>query len=493
MMIRIRNAASAIFLRDKYLSFHDFEGKMNSILIRNGLLVTMSKYGVISNGAVYIEGNRIRLIGKSKDVEEECSPEKVIDASGMAVLPGLINTHSHLYQSFLRGMVDTAPLVDWCEEVLYPFCRMALEDAIAGDDRLVYYSTLLSCVEALKSGTTTIVAMEGVIQGPAVIRALKNAGIRGVYALTLADKWIRRDIILPTEWALKRSENLIKKYGEKDKISFMLAPSTPFCCSRGLLKKIVDIAGKHGVGIHIHVGETRYEVDNMKQRVGMGSLEYINSLGLLDVHPFVAVHCIWLDDKEIRILKEKNAGVSHNPESNMKLASGIAPIKKMLNLNIPVGLATDGPASNDNLDMFEEMRTAALLHKVSSLDPSIISATDVMMMATKLGAKVLGMDKEIGSIEPGKKADIILVNLMKPHIQPLSDIFRTLVYCAKGSDVDTVIVDGRIVVRHGKLLTIDEEELLRKVMKIAEEKLSKLDEYRKTREPIKESDLQALS
>jgi len=468
---------------------------MKSILIKNGLLVSMSdKYNVIPDGAVFIEGNKIKLVGKSEEIEGKCSAELVIDARGMAILPGLVNTHSHLYQSFLRGRLDTAPLVKWCEEVLYPFHRMVLEDAIRGDDSLVYYSTLLSCVEALKSGTTTIVAMEGVIQGPSVIRALAESGIRGIYALTLADRWIRSDIVLPTEWALNRAEFLIKRYNKScnGRINLMIAPSTPFCCSRDLLEISKGMAREYNVGIHMHIGETKYEVNYIKESFGIGPLEYVNSLGLLDIHPFVAVHCIWLDDAEIRILKEKGAGVSHNPESNMKLASGVAPIIRMLNYGIPVGLATDGPASNDNLDLFEEMRSAILLHKISSLDPSSISALDAMKMATILGAKILGMDKEIGSIEPGKKADIILLDLMKPHLQPISDIFQTLVYCARGSDVDTVIVDGNIVVRQGKLLTTNEGDLLEKTKKISEEKLSKLAEYREPRKPVKESDLRSV-
>ncbi len=468
---------------------------MTSILIKNGLLVSMSdKYNVIPDGAVYVEGNVIRLVGKSKEVEEKCSAEQVIDAHGMAILPGLINTHSHLYQSFLRGRLDTAPLVEWCEEILYPFHRMVVEDAIKGDDTLVYYSTLLSCIEALKAGTTTIVAMEGVTQGPTVIKALAKSGIRGIYALTLADMWIRGDIILPTEWALNRAEFLIKRYNgsEHGRITFMIAPSTPFCCSEGLLKMSKEIARKHDIGIQMHIGETKYEVSYMREKFGTGPLEYVNSLGLLDIRPFIAVHCIWLNDAEIKVLKKKGVGVSHNPESNMKLASGVAPIIKMLNYGIPVGLATDGPASNDNLDMFEEMRSAALLHKISSLDSSSISALEALRMATILGAKILGMNKETGSIEPGKKADIILVDLMKPHLQPISDIFQTLVYCARGSDVDTVIVNGKIVVRQGKVLTLNEEELLRKVMKVAGEKLSKLPEYREPKEPVKESDLRSI-
>ena len=468
---------------------------MAKILIKGGLLVTMSeRYGIIRDGSVCVEGKKITAVGPSRKVVERCPADVVIDARGMAVLPGLINTHSHLYQSLLRGRADTAPLVEWCEEVLYPFCRMLLEDATRGDEELAYYGTLLSCDEALKSGTTTIVGMEGVIQGPAVVRALVDAGIRGVYALTLANEWIRRDIILPTTWSLRRAESLIAGYrGAGDgRVGFMLAPSTPFCCSRDLLEESAGLARRNGAGIHIHVAETKYEVGSIMERFGMGPLEYLNSLGLLDIHPFVAVHCVWLSGPELKLLKEKGAGASHNPESNMKLASGVAPVREMLDLGIPVGLATDGPASNDNLDMIEEMRSAALLHKVSSLDASSISAWDVLRMATILGARALGMEEVVGSLEPGKRADIVMLNLMRPHIQPLTDVVKAIVYCARGSDVDTVMVDGRVVVRGGRLTSLDERELLNGVRRLAEEKLSELEDYRQPRKPVSERDLEAL-
>jgi len=465
------------------------------LIIRDGLLVTMSdKYGVIPHGAVCIEGNEIKAIGKSDEITRQFSAEEVIDAGGMGVLPGLINTHSHLYQSFLRGRADEIPLVEWCEKVLYPFCRMALEEALKGEEELAYFSSLLSCVEALKSGTTTIVAMDSIIQGPTVIQALLDSGIRGIYAFQMADGWIREDIILPTKWLLKRAENLLLSYKEcrGGRIDFMMGPSAPFNCSKELLNGCKELAEEHGTGIQIHVAETRYEIEFMKKNFGMSSLEYLDSLKLLENDPFVAVHCVWLDKRELELLLRKGGGVSHNPESNMKLASGVAPIPEMLRRGIPVGLGTDGPASNDNMDMFEEMRTAALLHKVSTSDPSSISASDVLKMATNLGAKVLGIDDKVGSIEPGKRADIILVDLMKPHIQPLSDIFKTLVYCAKGSDVNTVIVNGNVVVRDGELLTLDEEDLLRRVTRIFEEKLSRLAEFREPRNPVKESDLRSL-
>jgi len=449
---------------------------MESLLITGGTVLTMGKPGVIENGAVYIEGDRIVRVGKADEVRGPA--DEVIDARGKAVLPGLINTHTHIYQNLLKGQPDTLALVEWCDQVLFPFCRVVIEDALKGNLELMYLASQLGYIEALKSGTTTLVNMD--IAAPIPPEVAAQVGVRMVFVPNMADAWIPEDLIRPTSELLGRLESFIREWhgAANGRITVMAGPSAPFDCTEEFLLGCAELARKYGVGIHTHVAETRYEIELMKRTQGVGPLEYLDRLGLLDVKPFVAVHCVWLNDRELDLLRQKGVGVSHNPESNMRLASGVAPIPKIRELGVPVGLATDGSASNDNLDMFEEMRSAVFLHKVSTLNPSALTARDALKMATIEGARAIGMEREIGSIEPGKKADLILVDLKKPHLQPIYDLVNTLVYCARGSDVVTTIVDGRVIVRDGRLLTIDEEQVLEKAQEIARSLYERMDRHR---------------
>ncbi|MCK4477071.1 amidohydrolase [Candidatus Bathyarchaeota archaeon] len=438
---------------------------MVDILIRNGIVVTMDKEKrIFKDGALAIEGDGIIDVGSSVELEKKYSPNREIDARGKVILPGLINTHTHLFQNLLKGMRDDLPLVDWINTVTMPHIKAAFQDALAGDFEIGYYGALLGCIEALKSGTTCLLDMD--LRNPRTPAAFKETGIRGIYAIALADKWVTPEVLVPKEEMMQMVNQIINKWhdSENGRIQCMLGPSAPFNCSEELLQEIRELADKNGMNIHIHVSETKYECDLIKKETNKRPLEFLYDLGFLgsDVS---AAHCVWVSDKEIDLLKKTGTKVSHNPESNMKLASGVAPIPKMLKKRITVSLGTDGCASNDNLDMFEAMRITAFLHKVSSLDASIISAYDVLKMATIDGAKTIGLEDQIGSLEVGKKADVILVDLQKAHLRPLHDIVNILVYCARGGDVETVIVDGKIVVENGAIKTVNERNIIQETEK----------------------------
>lgn len=432
---------------------------MVDILIKGGSVLTMNKERkIIKNGYIAIEKDKIIDIGEERNCKGYHA-DKILDAKNKVVLPGLINTHVHLYQNFLKGMPEDLPLVEWCNKVLYPFCRTQ-------HPGIAYYSNLIGIIELIKSGSTCVLNNDRI--DLKIPKAAEDAGIRCIYAPTLADKWVPEDLIKPDREVEKLIHKIFEKWHRKEgRIRCMLGPSAPFCCSEELLEKVARWSMKFDAGIHMHIAETKYEVEFSKKNFKSRPLEYVDSLGLLDIGNFIAVHCVWLSKKEIDLAKKRNVKVSHCPKSNMKLGSGVAPIPEILKKGITVGLATDGAASNDLLDMFEEMRAAALIHKVSKLDPSVISSYQVLEMATIGGAKTVGMEKLIGSIEIGKKADIIIVDLLKSHIQPLHDLVNSLVYCAKGSDVETSIIDGEIVMENRRLSRIDEKEVLMRVADIS--------------------------
>lgn len=433
---------------------------MVDTLIKKGIIVSMDrKRQVLEHGAIAIEEDRIVAVGNSEQLEREYSSDVEIDAKGKAVLPGLINTHTHLFQNLLKGKRDDLPLVEWVNEVQMPMVKEEFKNSLKGNFENGYNAALLGCIEALKSGTTCIVDND--LRNPKVPIAFKQTGIRGIYALNMADRWVPDEVLLPKEKMVHFVSEICREWHgtENGRITCMYGPSTPFICSLELLQDIRELATKNRMRIQMHVSETKYERDLLKKETGKPPIEFLHSIGFLQ-SDVCAVHCVWVSDREIEILKKTGVKVSHNPESNMKLGSGVAPVPRMRKEGVTVSLATDGCASNDNLDMFEAMRTAALLHKVISLDASAISSQDVLEMATIEGAKTVGMENEIGSLEPGKKADLILVDLMKSHLRPVHNVVSTLVYCANGADVDTVIVDGKVIVEAGAMKTVDEKEAI---------------------------------
>lgn len=438
---------------------------MVDIVIKNGIIVTMNEdKRILKDGGLAIEEDRIVDIGDSKRIEKDYTADVELDAKGKVVLPGFVNTHTHLFQNLLKGRRDDLPLFDWVSDVQMPLVKTQFQDAQNGDFELGYYAAVLGCVEALKSGTTCLVDTD--LRNPRVPEAFKLTGIRGFYAMNLADQWVPPEVLLPRDQVMDIFDQIASKWhgAENSRIQCMYGPSTPYICSKEYLQEIKEQAQKKRMRITIHVAETKNERDLIKKETGKMPFDYLDSIGFLG-SDVLAVHCVWISNREIDLLKRTNTRVSHNPESNMKLASGVAPIPSMLKRGITISLGTDGCASNDNLDMIEEMRTAALLHKVTNYDASAISSYDVLRMATIDGAKSVGLEDDVGSLKRGKKADIVLINLESVHLKPLNDVVSTLVYCANSGDVETAIVDGRIVLQDHRTSSVDEKKLILEVEK----------------------------
>lgn len=413
------------------------------ILIKNGLVLTMDKQKrILKNTSVGITD------GKITDIKEGMTGEAdfVIDASDKIVMPGLINAHTHLPMTLFRGMADDLALDKWLSEEIWPI-EAQLEA------KHVYAGSLLGCLEMILSGTTCFNDMYFFMDE--VARSCKESGIRGCISHAMFDFGDTSKI----PKMLRHGRGNIAKY-KKGLVRAFVAPHAPYTCSEELLLKAKELADENETRLHIHIAESEKEVNDSIEQKGAPPFEYLDKIGFLDEN-VQSVHSVWASKKEMGILKKRGVKVVHNPVSNMKLASGVAPIPEYLKKNICVSLGTDGAASNNNLSMFSEMKTCALLHKINSMDPSTVPAYDVLEFATTNGAKALGMEHEIGSIEVGKKADIILVNLKSANLTPLTNPVSHIVYAAKGSDVDSVIVDGRILMRERQLRTLDLEDVLK--------------------------------
>lgn len=401
---------------------------------------------VIPDGAVAVKEGEIVYVGPAGGVPENFRADKILGGPGMVALPGLVNAHTHAAMSLFRSYADDLPLMKWLEEAIWP-----LEQKLIAED--IYWGTLLACAEMLLGGTTTFADMYFFMDR--VAAAVEKSGIRACLSRGLIG------IIPNAEKALKESREFIREWHGKanGRITCMLGPHAPYTCPPDYLRKVMALAAELGVGIHIHLAETRQEVERIQKEYGRSPVALMAEIGLLDF-PVLAAHCVHLSPEDIATLAAKGTAVAHNPESNMKLASGVAPVTKLLEAGVTVALGTDGPASNNNLDMFEEMRSAALLQKVATENPEALPAYTVLEMATLGGARALGLGDKIGSLEPGKRADIILLNLRRPHLYPPHDVVAHIVYAARAGDVDTVVVDGQVVVEAGRLLTLDLDAVL---------------------------------
>jgi 5-methylthioadenosine/S-adenosylhomocysteine deaminase len=427
-----------------------------TVLIKNAAFVVRAADRVERDADVLIDGNRIVGVGRYQ-------PEPawdIIRAAGCAVIPGLINAHTHLYQNFLKGLNDGVPLVEWCDHVLYPAADVIHHDQREQhDERLGYAWSLVAALEMIKGGATCCIDMDMTMD--AIFRAWLDIGFRGVGAVTLSDRWIPEKLRRPTEDSRREALGYVERWHNvpagSPRVQMILAPSTPFLASPDLLAWTREQRDHLGVGVQIHVAETRYELGEIARQAGTTPLRYLDRFGLVDER-LTAVHCVHMDGADLDLLQERKVVPIYNPKSNMKLGSGVAPVTEMLRRGIPVALANDGCASNDLLDMFEEMRCAALLQKVVAEDPSVISAADVFRMATEHGARACRTDA--GTIDPGRLADLAIVNLRQPHLVPVHDVINSLVYCAKASDVETTIIDGQVVMRDRKLVTLDENMIL---------------------------------
>jgi 5-methylthioadenosine/S-adenosylhomocysteine deaminase len=438
---------------------------MADIVIRDCTIVTMSKMGVIRQGLISVKVGTIKYGGRKIEAPM-FEADEFIDGNGKIAMPGLINCHTHAPMSLFRGIAEDVELSEWLKEKIWP-----LEAKLRSDD--VYYGALLSCVEMIKSGVTCFSDMY--FYEDMVAKAAAEAGLRCILSsgiINAGHKMLGRIL-------LREAVKVAKKYHGSlgGRITVMLGPHAVYSCSPSLLKKVGEEAEKLGVGVHIHLAESKSNYDNIKETYGKSEVEILCEAGLLKPN-LLAAHCIHLSDEDIALMAKHNVKAVYNPISNMKLASGIPRIRDLLNAGIVVGLGTDGPASNNSLDMFDTMKAAALLQKAKYMDPRVLPARKVVEMATIDGAKAVGLESVIGSLEAGKKADIILIDAEKPHLKPLHDIYATLVYSARGSDVNTTIVDGRIVMDERKIKTLDEHEVIEKAEKAAYDLLSRKDVVR---------------
>ena len=432
--------------------------KIFDIIISGGTLLTMSDTGdIVENPCIGIKDGIIQTVETGDLPCDQLRATEIIDASDSVILPGLVNTHTHLPMVCFRGLADDLPLMEWLNTYIFP------AEAKYVDRHMVYYGSMLAIAEMILSGTTTF--CDGYFYESSVARAAVDAGMRAVPCQGFID------VSTTDNPDPAKNRQIGKSFAEKwNNVSPLIIPAffchSPYTCSPTTLTGIKDLSRETGLLFLTHLAETREEEAIIRERYGTTPVRHLKNLGVLDENT-VAVHCNWLDDEEIAILAQSGTKVSHNPESSMKLAAGVAPIPKMLKAGITVGLGTDGAASNNDLDLFTEMDTAAKIHKVSSMDPTVMDAETVLKMATTGGARLLGLDDRIGSIEVGKAADLIIIDMNKPHLTPMYNPYSHLVYAASGSDVSTVIINGKIVMRDRILLTIDIIDVMEQVRKIA--------------------------
>ncbi|MCR5627875.1 MAG: amidohydrolase [Lachnospiraceae bacterium] len=402
----------------------------------------------VEKHTIYIDGKYIAGIDKEP---EGFKADKVIDGTDRLVIPGLINAHTHTYMTTMRNVADDLSFMDWLFKTIDP-----IEQQLTDED--AYYGSLLGQMEMIKSGTTTFNDQQMHIHQ--TTKAVKDSGMRAVISRGLVgDKYDKEDV------RLKQALEEMGDGADCDRLTFLLGPHAPYSCGPEYLKMIADVARENGYGIHMHIAESQTETDNMKKDHNCTPTEYVRDAGIFD-SPTIAAHCIRVSDSDMDIMKQNNVSVVTNPASNMKLGNGFAPVPEMVAKGINVCLGTDGAASNNSQNMFSEMRLLGLIHKGTHDTPQCISAKQTFRMATLNGAKALGLEKEIGSIEVGKKADLAILRLDVPSMMPNNNLIASLVYSANGSETDTVIIDGNVVMENRIINTLDEAKIYSKIKEI---------------------------
>lgn len=422
------------------------------MIIKADYVLKMDRdFTLIRDGAIAVIGKKIAFVGPEQETAEKYMSDNVIGGRGKVAFPGLVNTHTHAAMVYFRGLADDLPFKVWLEENIWPAEGKWLSPEFVGD------AVELACFEMLKAGITTFADMYFFSDRGA--HAAKKTGIRAVMGSGIVD--------FPTATGkgaddyLANAERFILAWKGDDLIAPSIADHSAYACSPDTLLKSKELAEKHSVLLQIHLSETEWEVSEILRRYGKRPVAHLDSLGILSEN-LIAAHCVWLEPEEIELLVMKKTWVSHCIESNLKLASGIAPVTKMLKAGVKVTFGTDGAASNNDLNILSEMSTAAKIHKAVSGDPTAVNAREAMLMATRWGAEALGLGSITGSLEEGKAADIVLADLEKPHLLPLYDIYSQIVYAMLPSDIETVLVNGRVVLKDGKLTTADESEILQK-------------------------------
>jgi 5-methylthioadenosine/S-adenosylhomocysteine deaminase len=424
------------------------------LIIKGGTIITVDSADRVLRADLVISGGRIARIVEG-GLEPQPEGAEVIDASGRAVLPGFVQTHVHLCQTIMRGYGDDLGLLDWLRERIWPM-------EAAHTPESIYASARLGIAELMLGGTTAALTMETVRHTRQVLRAVQESGFRAVVGKCMMDqgRGVPAELVERTDESLEESLALFEEWHGRDhgRIRCCLAPRFALSCSPKLLKEVARLSSEHGLIIHTHASESREEVQAVRQQTGRDNIEYLDAMGLLGPRTVLA-HCVWATDGEIELICSRGASVAHCPSSNLKLGSGIARVAEMMERGVRVSLGADGAPCNNRLDMFTEMRAAGLLQKIR-LGPGAMPANRLLRMATIEGARALGLDGEIGSIEEGKLADLVILRLDRPHLVPRPDLISTIVYSAEASDVETVMIEGNVVVRGGRLLAMDQQEVL---------------------------------
>lgn len=443
------------------------------LLIEGGTVLTMGPSGVVREGAVLVEGSEILEVDPAAELKAKYPGYERLDARGKLVLPGLVNTHHHAAMSLLRGYADDLPLQEWLEKWIWP-----LEVHMKPED--IYWGALLTAVESLLGGCTTVNTMYHYRPGLNEAKAFADAGARAAIGHVCFS------------WRKDEDRRMLKDLAENwhgaagGLIRVTVDPHAPYTVDPAYMQELhqmrLDLnerlrAGKEPVVTHMHLAETADEAQKVQRAYGLGPersvIRHLDRLGVLDSH-VIAAHCVHIAPEDMPILAARGVSVSHCPISNLKLASGVAPVPALLEAGVKVGIGTDSSCSNNSSDMFEAVKMTALLHKGVSLDPTVMSAEQVVRIATIEGAKALCWDKGIGSLEPGKKADMIIADLKKPHLTPLYNEFSHLAYAAKYSDVETVLVDGRVVVENHEVTTVNVEEVVKRAVESKERLIARL-------------------
>lgn len=427
-----------------------------SLLITAAWVLTQNpEREVFSPGAVAIRGEEIVAVGPTEELQKRYTPGKVLDYPQGLIIPGLINAHTHAAMALFRGLADDLPLEEWLTSHIFP-----AEQKLNGD--FVYWGTKLAVAEMLLSGTTTFCDMY--LWAAQVAQAAAETGIRAVVGEVLYD--FPSPNYGPPSAGLLYSEELCRTWQDHPRVGVAIQPHAVYTCSPDLLQQCGELAARFDTRLIIHLSETPREVADCEARYGATPVGHLQRLGLVTSR-LLADHGVVLTDADMEMLAAAGAGVAHCPESNMKLASGIAPVVDLLARGVPVGLGTDGCASNNNLDLLQEMDTAAKLQKVHRLDPTALPATAALDLSTRGSARILGLEKEVGALMPGLKADLVVIDLDQPHLTPIYDPYSHLVYAAGGADVQTVLVHGQVVVQDRRLLTFDLEETLARARELA--------------------------
>jgi 5-methylthioadenosine/S-adenosylhomocysteine deaminase len=429
------------------------------LLITNGTVITMDPARrVLTPGAVAVRGPDIVAVGSPDEIGQAFTPRRIIDASRRVIMPGLINTHGHAPMVMYRGLADDLALMNWLQQYIFPAEAKTVAPAF------VRAGTELAALEMIRSGTTTYVDMYYFEEE--IARATRSAGLRGLLGQTVIG-FPSPDAKTPAD-ALSRTERFLREFADDPLITPAVAPHSMYLVEKDVLLACRALAVKHQKPLLIHLAETEDEIKTARERFQASPTAYLQQIGFWAPRT-IAAHGVWVTDEDIAMLAQAQVGVSHNPESNMKLASGTAPITKYLKAGVPLGLGTDGAASNNDLDMFEAMRQAAFLHKLATRDSRALPAATVLDLATLGGARALGMDRQVGSLERGKRADLLVVGMTSPRQTPLYDPVSHLVYATSGDDVETTIVHGKVLMENKTVLTLDEARVLADARRLAEE------------------------